>query len=115
MAWREYPEWLAVVSYVTLLVGAICFLLVAIDIALKRRKSMMAIMTVVYPINMLYWGPLGVWAYWHIVVRPTSKRDASGEDHHHAHKRAADAEDGRRTTVTSFPSKECISVASEQA
>lgn len=82
---------------------------------LKRRNSMMAIMAVVYLINMLYSGPLGEGAYWHIVLRPTSKQNALGEDHHHAHKRAADAEDGRLTTVTSFPSKECLSVASEKA
>jgi hypothetical protein len=42
---------------------------------------------VVYPINMLYWGPLGVWAYWQIVVRP-SKRKPKDNSHGgacHAH------------------------------
>ncbi len=29
---------------------------------------------VVYPINMLYWGPLGVWAYWCIVVKPSREK-----------------------------------------
>jgi hypothetical protein len=46
MPGHESPYWVAVVSYVTLLIGVICFAFVSLDIALFRRKNMMAIMMV---------------------------------------------------------------------
>ena len=55
------PAWLHALSIITLLAGAVCALIVAIDIA--RRPQHMWIMNVVWPVTALYAGPLGFWFY----------------------------------------------------
>jgi len=54
------PEWLHVLAIISLSVGALSFLTVLGDILFGNRRHMW-IMNVVWPITMLYSGPLGLW------------------------------------------------------
>ena len=55
------PAWLHVLSVIALLAGAVCALIVAIDVA--RHPQHMWIMNVVWPMTALFAGPLGLWFY----------------------------------------------------
>ena len=59
------PDWLNTVAIASLVLAAICSLVVLIDILAGHRQKM-AIMNVVWPITTLYSGPLGLWAYYAI-------------------------------------------------
>ncbi|MBX3388857.1 MAG: DUF4396 domain-containing protein [Phycisphaeraceae bacterium] len=65
-------EWIAVVS---LVVAFVSFVVVAGDIALGRRQHMW-IMNLVWPLTMLYAGPIGLWAYYSF-----GRRKAHGAGH----------------------------------
>lgn len=56
------PEWLHLLAIVSLTIGGLCFLAVLGDILFGNRQHMW-IMNVVWPITMLYSGPLGLWFY----------------------------------------------------
>jgi len=56
------PEWLTVVSIVSLAAAGACAAIIAADIAAGRRQRMW-IMNVVWPVTALYAGPLGLLAY----------------------------------------------------
>jgi hypothetical protein len=53
------PDWVQHVAAIYLPLSIISGLLVLGDIFLLRRRQPMAIMDVVWPLTMLYWGPLG--------------------------------------------------------
>jgi hypothetical protein len=55
-------EWLHLIAVVSIGLGGLCFLIVLGDIMAGRRQNMW-IMNVVWPITMLYSGPLGLWFY----------------------------------------------------
>ncbi len=57
------PEWLIILSIVSLIIAGLCFLIILGDIFLGHRQPMW-IMNVVWPITALYAGPLALWAYW---------------------------------------------------
>jgi hypothetical protein len=59
------PEWLIILSTVSLIIASLCFLIILIDLLAGRRQRMW-IMNVVWPITALYAGPLALWAYWKI-------------------------------------------------
>jgi hypothetical protein len=56
------PRWLTVLAVIWLVVCVWCAGMILADIVRKRR-GMMAVMKWVWPINALYMGPLGLWAY----------------------------------------------------
>jgi hypothetical protein len=56
------PAWLVWIAAVSLVIAIACAIVVALDIALGRRQKMW-IMDVVWPVTMLWSGPLGLWAY----------------------------------------------------
>ena len=68
-----YPEWLHILSWVSLVIAFICAGIVTLD--LIRRPQKMAIMNLVWPISQLYFGPLGLWAYFRAGVK-------SSQQHH---------------------------------
>jgi hypothetical protein len=67
------PLWLETTSIASLLIGAICFVIVTIDVA--RNRQMMWIMNIVWPITTLYSGLLGLYAYYK-VGRLSTRRKA---------------------------------------
>ncbi|HWE38329.1 MAG TPA: DUF4396 domain-containing protein [Isosphaeraceae bacterium] len=69
------PEWLRVISWITIVASIVCALIVLADILLGRRQKMW-VMDVVWPVTCLYFGPVGLWAYW-TMGRPK----AEGDDH----------------------------------
>lgn len=71
------PEWLRIVAAVSIVASIASALVIVVDIVAGRRQKM-AIMNLVWPITALYFGPVGLWAYW-TMGRPA----AGGGDHHH--------------------------------
>ncbi|MDB5171332.1 MAG: hypothetical protein JWN51_105 [Phycisphaerales bacterium] len=59
------PTGLHALSIASLAIAAACAAYVAFDVACCHPQSM-PIMNVVWPLTMLYSGPLGLWAYWKI-------------------------------------------------
>lgn len=61
----DVPVWLHALSAVSLAAALLCTAVVIIDIARGNRQHMW-IMDIVWPLTVLYSGPLGLWAYYHI-------------------------------------------------
>ncbi|HEY8902497.1 MAG TPA: DUF4396 domain-containing protein [Chthoniobacterales bacterium] len=59
------PAWLTVLAIVSLLLGILCAIWIAIDIAAGHRQHMW-IMNIVWPITALYSGPLALIAYYRV-------------------------------------------------
>lgn len=57
------PDWLQTLSAVYVPASIAAALAVAIDIGLIGRRQPMLIMDIVWPVTMLYWGPVGLMAY----------------------------------------------------
>lgn len=55
------PAWLTVLAWISLLVALVCAIWVIVD--LRRHPQPMKIMNLVWPITMLWAGPIGIWAY----------------------------------------------------
>jgi hypothetical protein len=58
-----YPHWLQVLSVVSLVMAAVCSLIIAAD--LFGHGQHMWIMNIVWPVTALYFGPVALWAYFH--------------------------------------------------
>ena len=56
---------LQLLSWLMVLLGLVAFVFIAIDIR-RRQPQPMAVMRWVWPINALWSGPVGIWAYWAI-------------------------------------------------
>ncbi len=67
------PEWLEVVSMVSVGLSILIALVIAGDVLIGGYRQPMGIMEIVWPVTALYLGPLGLWAYlrW---GRPKSRR-----------------------------------------
>ncbi len=70
------PPWLTTVAWISLGLSAASALVILGDIVAGRRQPMM-VMNIVWPITGLYFGPLGLWAYW-ALGRPNA-----GQPRHH--------------------------------
>jgi len=66
------PEWLHLLAVVSLVLAGLCALVIAAD-ELKNPQKMW-IMNVVWPVNALYFGPVGLWAYYVIGRKSAKKR-----------------------------------------
>lgn len=66
------PYWLNVLAVISLIAGGISAVIVVADL-LSGYKQHMPIMNLVWPITMLYSGPLGLWAYF-MIGRLSSNR-----------------------------------------
>lgn len=60
------PEWLHVLSIIYVCLAILCALGVAADIWLLGHRQHMGIMEAVWPLTLLYWGPLGLPFYFAI-------------------------------------------------
>ena len=76
------PEWLRILSIVSLVVAGISAIIIAIDLA-RGSAQKMWIMDLVWPITALWAGPLAVWAYFRY-GRAGSKRAAAEAKRHGA-------------------------------
>ncbi|MFA9459768.1 DUF4396 domain-containing protein [Thiohalorhabdus methylotrophus] len=56
------PEWVHILAVLSVSLGVLCAVIVAIDIIMGHRQKMW-IMELVWPLTALYAGPLGLWSY----------------------------------------------------
>lgn len=78
------PGWLEWVARISAFASIASAMIVGLDI-LRGRRQKMAIMDLVWPITALYFGPIGLWAYW-TMGRPDAQRQGQGlSDHHDGH------------------------------
>jgi len=63
MSGSGIPDWFAIAAAVSVGAALLCAVVVAVDEWAGRRHHM-AVMDLVWPITMLWSGPLGLWAYW---------------------------------------------------
>ncbi len=59
------PEWLIVVSWISIGLGIVCAAIIVIDLVAVSPQKMW-IMDIVWPVTALYSGPLGLWAYYRV-------------------------------------------------
>ncbi len=57
-------NWLTIISYICVFLGIFSALVIAADLFHYPQK--MKVMNIVWPINGLYLGPIGIWAYWKV-------------------------------------------------
>ena len=55
-------EFLEIVSYVSVISGFVCAIIILIDI-LNGNRQKMKVMNIVWPITGIYFGPVGLWGY----------------------------------------------------
>ncbi len=66
---RPYPEWFHILAWISLIAAFVCAFIILVDE--MRRSQKMWIMNLVWPITALYWGPVGLWAYFRIARKTT--------------------------------------------
>ena len=66
-------NWLTIIANVSLIAAFASALIILFDIFIRGYRQKMFIMEWVWPITALYFGPLGLWAYWDM-GRPSSKK-----------------------------------------
>ncbi len=59
------PDWLYILSSLSLIIGFVAMFIILIDIAAGHRQHMW-IMNAVWPITALYAGPLALWGYFKV-------------------------------------------------
>ncbi len=59
------PHWLEVLSWISIVAGVVCAVVVLGDIRMGHPQKM-KVMEWVWPLTCLYAGPLGLWAYYGI-------------------------------------------------
>lgn len=74
------PAWLHILSVVSLAFAGLCALVVVLDEF--RHPQKMWIMSVVWPITALYFGPIGLWAYY-AIGRKSASADMAHQHHEH--------------------------------
>ncbi len=74
------PNWLHLLAVVSLVLAGLCALIIAADEV--RHPQKMWIMNVVWPINALYFGPVGLWAYFAIGRKSTKQHMEQMQQEH---------------------------------
>jgi hypothetical protein len=102
---RPYPEWFHILAWVSLIAAFVCAFIILVDE--MRRSQKMWIMNLVWPITALYWGPVGLWAYFRIARKTTRE---------HYQQRMANTsqqkmEQGKRALAAQPPTTTQIAVA----
>ena len=71
-----------VVSWAAVSVGLLSSIVITLDLP-RRRPQQMFVMNLVWPINALWAGPIGLWAYWQLgrTAQLPPNRDTSKSDH----------------------------------
>lgn len=82
------PEWIIIVSKISLIISYICTLVILFDIS-SGHFQRMRIMNIVWPVTTLYSGPVGLWFYFKVArlsqkenphIHPTSSRKLDHSD-----------------------------------
>ncbi|HWX48987.1 MAG TPA: DUF4396 domain-containing protein [Roseomonas sp.] len=68
------PAWLETLAFYYCLLSIFSALSVVFDILILGHRQKMWIMEVVWPLTILYWGPLGLPFYWAIGRKPKSQK-----------------------------------------
>lgn len=76
------PAWPNVFAHIFVIASTAAAAIIALDIAMGHRQKM-AIMNLVWPITALYFGPIGLWAYW--TMGRTKAEGGGGERASHEH------------------------------
>ena len=74
-----HPKWLEVIANISLIAAFASAILILLDIFVRGYRQKMWIMEWVWPITALYFGPLGLWAYWDM-GRSSSKKQQKREE-----------------------------------
>jgi len=82
------PSWLHILAIISLVLAGVCALIIAADEVLYPQK--MWIMNVVWPINALYFGPVGLWAYFVIGRKSTKQHMEQMQQEHQGEEQAKD-------------------------
>jgi len=69
---ENYPTWLTTIAAISLIVGAICALIIVVDL-LRGHKQHMWIMNVVWPVTALYGSVFALYAYFKIGLLSSHK------------------------------------------
>src|SRR5918996_742866 len=80
------PFWLQLLADVYLAFGVASALYITYDILLRGHRMEMKIMNIVWPITAFYFGPVGLWAFWHIGhvnLLKIGKEAQEEKGHHH--------------------------------
>ncbi|WP_234731790.1 DUF4396 domain-containing protein [Acidocella facilis] len=75
------PAWLNDLAMLSLAAAFISALIILWD--LRARPQAMAVMNPVWPVTALYFGPLGLWAYWRLGRAAPASHHAHHHHHHH--------------------------------
>lgn len=78
------PIWLTILAQIWVLLSVGSALLVVMDLLALARRQSMWIMNVVWPLTMLYWGPVGL-AFYTWIGRTPAVAEERGADHGHRH------------------------------
>ena len=74
------PNWLHILAILSLVLAGVCALIIAADEV--RHPQKMGVMNVVWPVNALYFGPLGLWAYYVLGRKSTQENMAAMQRQH---------------------------------
>ncbi len=77
-----HSQWLITIADISLIAAFASAIAILLDIFVRGYRQKMSIMEWVWPITALYFGPIGLWAYWDI-GRSSSKKQHKREGHHH--------------------------------
>lgn len=78
------PVWLDILAALSIIAAILSALVIVLD--LRKRPQAMAVMNPVWPVTALYFGPLGLWAYWRLGRAAAPEHHAGHKHHgHHAH------------------------------
>ena len=80
-----HPQWLTIIADISLIAAFASAFAILFDIFVRGYRQKMWIMEWVWPITALYFGPLGLWAYWDM-GRPSSKKQLKRSGHDKAKK-----------------------------
>ena len=76
------PAWLEAVAWVSLILAAVCAVIIVVDIRVGGYRQPMGVMEWVWPITALYLGPFGLAFYWFVGRRSSVRYVADhGEPH----------------------------------
>lgn len=80
------PDWLNTLAAIHIGLSLLAALAVLLDILLLGRRQPMAVMEAVWPLTMLYWGPLGLVFYgWFGRTAPRGRNAAAHRHHGNGH------------------------------
>ena len=80
-----HSQWLTIIADISLIAAFASAIAILLDIFVRGYRQKMSIMEWVWPITALYFGLIGLWAYWDI-GRSGSKKQMNREKDHKSQK-----------------------------